>query len=63
MNNASKDNAPQQQVATAVRPQGKERFIAWIQDPMGGVIAASVACIGAFGTVLSGTWLIHLAMN
>jgi len=63
VNNASQDNARQQQAATAARPQGKQRFVAWIQDPMGGVIAASVACIGAFGTVLSGTWLIHLAMN
>ena len=35
----------------------------WIQDPMGGVIAASVATIGSFGIVLSGMWFIGLAVN
>lgn len=40
-----------------------QRLGEWLQDPLGGVIAASAATIGAFGVVLSGTWLIHLAMN
>lgn len=40
-----------------------ERFGEWIQDPMGGVIAASVATIGSFGVVLSGMWAINLALN
>jgi hypothetical protein len=35
----------------------------WLQDPMGGVIAASVATIGSFGVVLSGMWAINLALN
>jgi len=35
----------------------------WLQDPMGSVIAASAATIGAFGFVLSGTWFISLALN
>jgi hypothetical protein len=40
-----------------------ERFGEWIQDPMGGVIAASVATIGSFGVVLSGMWAINVALN
>ena len=40
-----------------------ERFGEWIQDPMGGVISASVATIGSFGVVLSGMWAINLALN
>ena len=35
----------------------------WIQDPMVSVVAASAACIGAFGFVLSGTWVIQMALN
>jgi hypothetical protein len=31
----------------------------WLQDP----IASSVAVIGSFGIVLSGTWVIHVALN
>ncbi len=38
-------------------------FIQWIQEPMGSIIAATAAIMGSFGFVLSGTWLIHLAMN
>ncbi|MEE4143607.1 MAG: hypothetical protein V2I26_02325 [Halieaceae bacterium] len=44
----------------ASRPQ---RFSQWIQDPMGSVIAASVATIGSFGVVLSGMWAINVALN
>lgn len=40
-----------------------QRFGEWIQDPMGGVIAASVATIGSFGVVLSGMWAINVALN
>lgn len=40
-----------------------QRFNEWIQDPMGGVIAASVATIGSFGVVLSGMWAINVALN
>jgi hypothetical protein len=46
----------------AVMSRG-ERFGEWIQDPMGSVIAASVATIGSFGVVLSGMWAINLALN
>ena len=41
----------------------KQRFAEWIHDPMGGVIAASVATIGSLGIVLSGSWLIHMVIN
>lgn len=39
------------------------RFIQWIQEPMGSIIAASVASMGAFGVVLSGTFAIHIALG
>ena len=57
-----KDNAAQPEVI-AVAQTRTQRIGEWLQDPLGGVIAASAATIGAFGVVLSGTWLIHVAMN
>ncbi len=42
---------------------GDSAFVQWVQDPMGSVVASSVAVIGSFGLVLSGTWFIHLALN
>ncbi len=38
-------------------------LVHWVQDPMGSVVASSIAVIGSFGLVLSGTWFIHLALN
>ena len=38
-------------------------FVQWVQDPMGSVVASSVAVMGSFGLVLSGTWFIHLALS
>ena len=35
----------------------------WLQDPLGSIIAASVAAMGSLGVVLSGSWFIHLALN
>jgi hypothetical protein len=35
----------------------------WVQDPLGSIIAASVAAMGSLGVVLSGAWFIHLALN
>ena len=49
-------------VAATEKPWN-HRFAAWIQEPMGGVIAASVATIGSLGVVLSGSWFIHLFIN
>ena len=44
----------------AAEPSG---FARWIQDPMGQIIASSVAVIGSFGLVLSGSWVIHVALH
>jgi len=49
--------------AHAAHASTGERFGQWIQDPMGSVIAASVATIGSFGIVLSGMWAINVALN
>jgi len=58
------DNTTQVVVASpATHTSLTYRLGQWIQDPMGSVIAASVAVIGAFGFVLSGSWFIHLALN
>jgi hypothetical protein len=51
------------QASPAAKPPLSYRMGQWLQDPMGSVIAASVATIGAFGLVLSGTWFISLAVN
>jgi hypothetical protein len=56
-------NTPVQDTNQPSAVSRSERFGEWIQDPMGGVIAASVATIGSFGVVLSGMWAINLALN
>lgn len=40
-----------------------QRFIEWIQEPFGSIMAASVATIGSFGVVLSSMWAIQVALN
>ena len=39
------------------------RFIEWINDPMGGVIFASIATCSTLGFVLSGMWFISSVMS
>ena len=53
----------QQDSAQAVPLMVGQRFGRWLEDPMGGVIAASVATIGSFGVVLSGIWAINVALT
>ncbi len=53
----------QQDPAQAVPLTVGQRFGRWLEDPMGGVIAASAATIGSFGVVLSGIWAINVALN
>ena len=54
----------QQLHSTEATEQTQNRgFVQWLQDPMGSIIASSVAVIGSFGFVLSGTWLIHQAVG
>lgn len=52
-----------QSVIQADTPTSHNGFVAWIQEPMGQMIAASVATISTFGIVLSGMWAINLALN
>lgn len=40
-----------------------QRFVQWLQDPLGSIIAASVASIGSLGVVLSGIWFVNLALS
>ncbi|MCX2980497.1 hypothetical protein EYC98_06365 [Halieaceae bacterium IMCC14734] len=40
-----------------------QRFGRFIQDPMGSVIAASIATMSTLGFVLSGMWFINFALN
>lgn len=49
--------------STPPRQTGGQRFIQWLQDPLGSIIAASVATIGSLGFVLSGIWLVNLALS
>ena len=57
---SAEGTTPPNTVAVARKDNG---FIRWIQEPMGSIIAATAAIVGSFGFVLSGTWLIHLALN
>lgn len=50
------------QTTTVAQPRTRG-LVQWLLDPMGSIIASSVAVIGSFGIVLSGTWFIHLALN
>jgi hypothetical protein len=40
-----------------------QRFIDYLQDPLGSIIVASVTTIGSFGVVLSGIWFVNLAVS
>ncbi len=56
--------SPAETSPTTVAVERKaNRFIQWIQEPMGSIIASTAAIVGSFGFVLSGTWFIHLALN
>ena len=41
----------------------KEKYLRWVEDPMGQVVVATGATIGSFGIVLGGIGAIHLAMH
>ena len=58
----NEQSSQQQAIAKAVSRE-PNAFVKWVQDPMGQIIASSVAVIGSFGIVLSGSWFIHLALN
>ena len=45
------------------RPGLGQRFIRWVQEPLGSIITASVATIGSLGLVVSGIWVVNLAIN
>jgi hypothetical protein len=59
----TRQDLAQQDSVQAIPMTRAQRFGQWIQDPMGGVIAASVATIGSFGVVISGMWAINIALN
>ncbi|MFT6286127.1 MAG: hypothetical protein ACJAYC_000012 [Halieaceae bacterium] len=40
-----------------------QAFVEWMQEPLGSVLFAAGVTISTFGFVLSGMWLIHLALN
>ena len=58
-----KHNTSNQAEITAVAQTRSQSFVQWLQDPLGSIIASSVAVIGSFGLVISGSWFIHLALN
>ncbi len=54
---------PNPSQAVAVPRSRSGALLQWLQEPLGSVIASSVAVIGSFGLVISGSWFIHLALN
>lgn len=44
-------------------PSMRSAFGQWLQEPLGSIVAASVATIGSLGLVLSGIWAIQLTLN
>lgn len=51
---------PAEQVAVA--REGSRSLGDWLQDPMGSVVASTMAVIGSFAVVLSGIWFVNLAL-
>ena len=39
-----------------------QRFGAWVEEPMGSVITATVLTVGSFGLVLSGIWFVNVLL-
>jgi hypothetical protein len=50
-------------VVSAAPLTAMQRFGRFVQDPMGSVIAASIATMSTLGFVLSGMWFINFALN
>ena len=49
--------------AIAIPQTRGQQFLNWLEDPLGQVVAASVATIGSFGVVLSGIWFMNLIIG
>ncbi len=49
-------------VAVAPKTTG-QRFLEWVEEPLGQVVVASVATIGSFGLVMSGIWFVNILVN
>ena len=58
-----KKTTPATQISSAEKQPRGYRLRQWVQEPLGSIIAATAATIGSFGVVLSGMWLISLAVN
>ena len=41
----------------------RERVMNWVQQPLGSVVAASIATMSTLGMVFSGSWLNSLALQ
>jgi hypothetical protein len=51
------------ETASSQAPSLLHRLGLWIQEPMGSVVAASAATMSTLAFVLSGMWLINLALG
>jgi hypothetical protein len=58
----STSHQPSREVRAEAVTSG-QRIVNWLEDPMGQVVAATVATVGSFGMVLSGIWLVNIAVN
>ena len=61
MSNA-RSPAPAKAVAVPRKSSG-QRLLAWVEEPLGQIITASVATIGSFGVVLSGIWFVNVLVS
>jgi len=55
--------SPKMQISNRGKKPLGYRLGQWLQKPLGSIIVATAATIGSFGLVLSGMWLISLAVN
>ena len=56
-------DSAQATAVTITRKTSGQRLLEWVEEPLGQIVAASVATIGSFGVVLSGIWFVNTLVN
>ena len=56
-------DATQASAVAITQKTSGQRLLEWVEQPLGQIVAASVATIGSFGVVLSGIWFVNTLVN
>ncbi len=60
---SSSQNQPAVSAVAAAPKTTGQRFLEWMEEPLGQIVVASMATIGSFGLVMSGIWFVNILVN